>query len=205
MPAKPLGPGMQLLTTSSLETPLSTRSFIGRPNGPTFTGVYVHWDGYPSNQLPLLLAAFTYKFRRDLNAMTAHLVDDAPGWSFLGTDLLDDAPEAIRLELAPRGDDPSEPTGGPERQIVTTESTSGLAWGYVLRPAGIEVISLPYASQGPLVDWNVDPRAHFNNDPFIWSSLAETRGAPRITPAPPTPVAMPSTVPGSSPRAAARR
>ncbi|WP_337662884.1 hypothetical protein [Streptomyces cellulosae] len=54
----------------------------------------------PSHHLPLLLAAYQYKFGRDVEAMAQHLIDDvAVGWDELGTDLLDDAPLALVAAL----------------------------------------------------------------------------------------------------------
>ncbi|WP_405734888.1 hypothetical protein OG607_41340 [Streptomyces sp. NBC_01537] len=127
------------------EVLLATRSFIARPTETGYTGVYCHWDGYPSHQLPLLLAAYQYGFASDLDAMTRHLVDDVPvGWSTLGTDLLDSAPEPLREELSGGEQYPSRALddivtamgSSPPRMTVTDTSTSGLDWGYVLHPHG---------------------------------------------------------------------
>ncbi|MFI6289341.1 hypothetical protein ACIBCM_32130 [Streptomyces sp. NPDC051018] len=69
--------------------------------------------------------------------MTRHLVDDIPvGWSALGTDLLDGAPDHIRAALSRHGEYPSSglddliaPDGSrPERMTVTPEATAGLDW-----------------------------------------------------------------------------
>ncbi|WP_327731464.1 hypothetical protein OG250_43285 [Streptomyces sp. NBC_00487] len=46
---------------TSLENSLATRSFIARPTDTGYAGVYVHWDGYPSHHLPLLLGAHQYR------------------------------------------------------------------------------------------------------------------------------------------------
>ncbi len=64
----------------------------------------------PSHHLPLLLTAYQHRFRRDIEAMSRHLVVDvAVGWNELGTDLLDGAPPEIITAL----------TGG-ERWLSTT-------------------------------------------------------------------------------------
>lgn len=82
----------------ALENSLSTRSFIARPTvGTGYSGIHVQLDGVPSHHLPLLLAAYQYKFGRNVEAMAQHLIDDiAVGWDELGTDLLDDAPTHAR-------------------------------------------------------------------------------------------------------------
>ena len=79
---------------------MSTSSFIARPTADGYNGIVVHYDGQPSQQLPLLLAAFQHRFGRDVDAMTRHLIDGvAIGWDQLGTDLLDGAPPAIITAL----------------------------------------------------------------------------------------------------------
>ncbi|MGW0613279.1 hypothetical protein [Streptomyces sp. NPDC002788] len=61
----------------------------------------------------MLLAAYQYKFGRNIEAMSRHLIDDvAVGWDELGTDLLDDAPPALVTAL----------TGG-EHRLSRTSTT----------------------------------------------------------------------------------
>ncbi|MEK8146223.1 hypothetical protein NKH18_48305 [Streptomyces sp. M10(2022)] len=70
------------------------------PTSTGYAGMYVHFDGYPDSKLPLLLAAFRYRFAGDLEAMARHLIDEVHiGWEELGTDLLDGAPDALRRSL----------------------------------------------------------------------------------------------------------
>ena len=195
---------------------MSTRSFVARPTGLGYSGVYVHLDGVPSHHLPMLLTAFQHRFRRDLEALSAHLVDDvAVGWEELGTDLLDGAPPALVATLTGGERWPSRtldnlitPDGSPPVRMTVTDATAieqDLQWGYILRPHGIEVISLLHEDAGPVVDWNTDPRTVFSDSPAHWSSTAP---APVLTPlraAPPQ--ASPTTRPanGSPARLAARR
>ncbi|AJT62517.3 hypothetical protein T261_0828 [Streptomyces lydicus] len=105
--------------------------------------------------------------------MAAYLIDDAPeGWSYLGTDLLDRAPDVLRDHLARGRDDPGKryPPHAPEAPLIYTERTaSRLDWGYVLHPHGIEVISRPGAERGPVVDWNTDPRVRLRDTRSLWT------------------------------------
>lgn len=96
---------------------MTTRSFIARPTAAGgYDGIYVHLDGLPSHHLPFLLTAYQYRFNRDLEAMSRHLVDDvAIGWDELGTDLLDHAPRSCssRSPAARPGRALSPRTSGP--------------------------------------------------------------------------------------------
>ncbi|PIM71825.1 hypothetical protein CTU88_14225 [Streptomyces sp. JV178] len=179
-----------------------------------YSGVYVHWDGYPSGRLPLLLAAHQHRFVGDVEAMAQHLIDNVPvGWSCLGTDLLDGAPEALRTHLTGGRDFPSNELDDivtadgspPERQTVTEKTADGLDWGYVLHPHGIEVIPLPETKQGLIVDWNTDPRARFSDSYVLWKPGQPLPATlpPRATQPAATP-AQPAAAPAAN-RPAARR
>ncbi|MBC2878067.1 hypothetical protein K7I03_28510 [Streptomyces mobaraensis] len=184
---------------------------MARPTSTGFTGVYVHWDGYPSHHLPLLLAAYQHRFAGDLEAMSQHLVDNVSvGWSELGTDLLDGAPEPLRQALAGSENHPSSqlddlitPDGSPPRRMTVTEaSTEGLDWGYILRPHGIEVIH-QYEDRGPVVGWKTDPRARFSDGYARWTPGGPVPAtAPPRTTQPPAPAKSAAT---SIARNAARR
>ncbi|MCC2275562.1 hypothetical protein LKL35_09020 [Streptomyces sp. ET3-23] len=137
----------------------------------------------PSHHLPLLLAAFQYRFHQNLQAMSRDLVDDvAIGWDELGTDLLDGAPPALVAVLTGGEKWPSRTLGhlvtpdgsAPVRMTVTddTAAAQDLQWGYILHAQGIEVISLLHQDCGPFVDWRTDPRTAFSDDPARWSSTA---------------------------------
>ncbi|WP_446038144.1 hypothetical protein [Streptomyces sp. SID1121] len=140
----------------------------------------------PSHHLPLLLTAYQYRFRRDLEAMSRHLIDDVSiGWDELGTDLLDGAPHALVTALTGAEQWPSLPldhlmtpagTNPPARMTITdtTADTQGMQWGYVLHRQGIEVIPLPQDDRGPIVDWSTNPLTAFNDHPGAWSSLTPT-------------------------------
>ncbi|WP_445020480.1 hypothetical protein [Streptomyces sp. SAS_276] len=176
--------------------PLATRSFIARPapSGSGYTGIHVQFDGVPSHHLPLLLAAFQWRFARDLHALTCDLIDAvAIGWDELGTDLLDGAPHSV-VQALPGGEhrpsrtlDVITPDGSPPVRMTVTEANADaldMHWGYILHPHGIEVISLLHEDIGPVVDWNTDPRSVFSDDPARWHSDAPP---PVTAPAPPAP------------------
>lgn len=167
----------------------------------------MQFDGVPSHHLPLLLAAFQWRFARDLHTLKRHLIDDvAIGWERLSTDLLDGAPHSVIQTLADGEHRPSRtldvitPGGSPPARMTVTEATADaldMEWGYILHPYGIEVISLLHEDIGPLVDWNTDPRSVFNDDPALW----HTSALPPITaPTPPTPPANTATAVANSAR-----
>ncbi|MER5538834.1 hypothetical protein [Streptomyces mirabilis] len=199
------------------ENSLSTRSFIARPTvGTGYSGIHVQLDGVPSHHLPLLLAAYQYKFGRNVKAICQHLIDDvAVGWDELDTDLLDDAPPALVTALTGGEHWPSRtldhlitPDGSPPAHMSVTDTTADeqdMQWGYVLHKEGVEVVSLPHEDLGPVVSWSTDPRTVFNDHPAAWSSLdpAPTIRASRGTQPQSGPAAAPAEA--STPRPAARR
>ncbi|MFF2657389.1 hypothetical protein ACFVUH_08485 [Kitasatospora sp. NPDC058032] len=91
------------------------------------------------------------------------------GWSFLGTDLLDGAPDDLRAEVIGPRRDPSRELSGPGRYVINERDTKGLQWVYVLRPDGAEVIGLEEHRRGPVVPWGTDPRSRFSDRPRLWS------------------------------------
>ncbi|MEU0844014.1 hypothetical protein ABZ370_31685 [Streptomyces sp. NPDC005962] len=178
--------------------------------------MHVQLDGVPSHHLPLLLAAYQYKFGRNVEAMCRHLIDDvAVGWDELGTDLFDDAPPALVAALTGGEHWPSRtldhlitPDGSPPVRMSVTDDTpdeQDMQWGYVLHQQGIEVISLLNKDIGPVVSWDTDPRTAFNDHPAAWSSLgpAPTLRAPRGTQPRSAPAAAPAKA--GTPRPATRR
>ncbi|AKH83926.1 hypothetical protein AA958_18945 [Streptomyces sp. CNQ-509] len=161
---------------------MATRSFIARPTDTGYAGVYVHYDGYPSARLPLLLTSCRYRFHGDVEALAGYLIDDLPdsayGWVELGAGLLRGAPEELRHALTGGVEYPSRTldnvidTGGAPAagRLVTPSTTGGLDWGYVLHPHGIEVINLHTEDRhrGPIVDWRTDPRTAFSDFHRLW-------------------------------------
>ncbi|MGW6742835.1 hypothetical protein ACWGDX_19285 [Streptomyces sp. NPDC055025] len=165
----------------------------------------------PSHHLPLLLTAFQYRFSRDLDAMSRHLIDTVSvAWDELGTDLLDGAPDALLTALTGGEQWPSTtlnlitPDGSPPKRMTVTDETAAeqdMQWGYVLYPSGIEVISLTEDNHGPLVRWETDPRTRFSDHPRLWSPArpVPATAPPQATripaaPAKPTTAPAPSTV-----------
>ncbi|MFF3979743.1 hypothetical protein [Streptomyces sp. NPDC001828] len=170
----------------------------------------------PSHHLPLLLAAYQYKFDRDIEAMSCHLIDDVSvGWSELGTDLLDRAPRPLVDALTGGENWPSRtldhlitPDGSPPVRMSVTDTTAeeqGAEWGYVLRPEGIEVISLLNEDIGPVVDWATDPRTVFDDHPAAWSSRAHAPTIRASHSAPPRSAPAGAPAKSSTSRPATRR
>ncbi|MCX4758797.1 hypothetical protein [Kitasatospora purpeofusca] len=155
---------------------MSTRSVIARPTPSGFRGIYCHKDGQPSHQLPLILGAFQYRFGEDADALARHLVDDVPvGWSALGTDLLDGAPDELRTAPGigrwPGRQYSSEPSAGGRvepRAVITERTSERLTWAYVLHAHGVEVIGLGEHRRGPVVPWSTDPLGRFTDTPGAW-------------------------------------
>ncbi|MFF3849624.1 hypothetical protein [Streptomyces sp. NPDC002328] len=148
--------------------------------------------------------------------MSRHLIDDvAVGWDELGTDLLDGAPPSLVAALTGGEQWPSRnldhlitPDGSPPVRMSVTDETADeqdMQWGYILHKEGIEVISLLHEDLGPIVDWAIDPRTAFNDDPAAWSSLdpAPVIRASHSTPSPGAPAASPAKA--HAPRPATRR
>ncbi|MEU8784841.1 hypothetical protein [Streptomyces sp. NPDC048637] len=159
--------------------------------------------------MPLQLAAHQHRFSGDAEALAAYLIDEAPeGWSYLGTDLLDGAPDALRQHLAGERDEPGSryPAHRASPPLICTERTSsGLGWSYVLHPRGIEVISRPGAERGSVVTWDTDPRVRFRDTASLWRP---DQPIPATTPPCPTVrTASPATTSPSAPtpRKTARR
>ena len=162
---------------------MSTRSFIARPTDPStgsrYAGRYCHFDGYPENQLPLLLGGLQYRFAGDLEALRRHLVDAPHDWSGLGMDLLEGAPEHVLNQIDPHAerfpsrplDDLVTPSGDPAEPVTITQANAdGLDWGYVLHDHGIEVIAHPYRDrEGLVVRWDTSPLTRFQGTPSLWS------------------------------------
>ncbi|MCL7369617.1 hypothetical protein [Streptomyces ardesiacus] len=146
----------------------------------------------PSHHLPLFLAAYQYKFGRDVEAMAQHLIDDiAVGWDELGTDLLDGAPPTLVAALTGGEHWPSRtldhlisPDGSPPVRMTVTDTTAsdlGMPWGYILHPQGVEVISMAHSGTGPLVVWDTDPGTPFSDHPAHWPAVT-TRRTPTTSP-----------------------
>jgi hypothetical protein len=60
---------------------MSTRSVIARPSETGFTGVYHHFDGYPSGVGQSIWRMYHDVFDGDADAMAKVLIDDHRGWS----------------------------------------------------------------------------------------------------------------------------
>ncbi|MER5737882.1 hypothetical protein ABT117_19690 [Streptomyces sp. NPDC002262] len=180
---------------------MASPAFIARPTADGYAGVHLQYDSSPPNVLPLLLSAYQFRFRRDLEALSRYLVDDVVfAWEAIGTDLLDGSPPGL-LQRLTGGEqwssyemtDVVNLDGTPaERNVITQDNSDGHLWGYVLHPAGIEVISRQNDPRGPLISWDTDPRTRFSEAMALWMPgmpppMAVPRDLPKLTPAPAPP------------------
>ncbi|GAA2442517.1 hypothetical protein GCM10010433_49590 [Streptomyces pulveraceus] len=73
--------------------------------------------------------------------------------------------------------------------MTVTETTAAeqyMAWGYVLRPQGLEVIPVPYTPSGTVFNWGSGPCTDFS-DPAAWNIVAFTQPSATPTTAPAAP------------------
>jgi hypothetical protein len=131
---------------------MSTNGCIARPISDVgFSGVYHHWDSYPTALAATLWSLYYGRYGGDVEVMTGELIDAHPaGWSTLNdadwslpigwsnavyTDPL--APQPARCYChGDRSEDPNpiEVIGG------DASGWRGLRWAYVLHPQGIDVL-----------------------------------------------------------------
>ncbi|MFI9210225.1 hypothetical protein ACIGW7_19070 [Streptomyces sp. NPDC053253] len=193
---------------------MGSPAFIARPTSDGYAGVHVQFDSSPPNMLPLLLAAYQFRFGRDLEALSRYLVDHVVfAWDEIGTDLLDGSPPGLLQRLTGGEQWPSREMTGvinldgtpAEREVITRDNSAGHHWGYILHPAGIEVISRQNDPRGPVISWDTDPRAHFSKAIALWMPgtpppMSLPRDLPKLTaaPAPPATPALRATRPPRS-------
>ncbi|MGC0328115.1 hypothetical protein RKD23_001105 [Streptomyces sp. SAI-170] len=88
--------------------------------------------------------------------------------------------------------------------MVVTKKTAAdqdMQWGYILRPTGIEVISVVHADAGPLIAWDTDPHTPFSDHPGHWPAPSK---APVAASAARPPQTAPAQSTGPRPKAARR-
>lgn len=113
---------------------MSTRSCIARVTGEgKFTGVYHHWDSYPTALGATLYHLYHNHFHGDLEAMLAYLIDAHPaGWS-----TINDADFTQPAGFEENGFHTSGPHcychGGrhEDAQVITQDDDAGMEWAYV--------------------------------------------------------------------------
>ncbi|MCZ0978713.1 hypothetical protein O1L60_04180 [Streptomyces diastatochromogenes] len=81
-----------------------------------------------------------------------------------------------------------------KREVITRDNSGHHQWGYVLHPAGIEVISRQNDPCGPVISWDTDPRAQFSEAMAPWMAdgpppMSLPRDLPKLAPAPAPPSA----------------
>ncbi|MFJ2783876.1 MULTISPECIES: hypothetical protein [unclassified Streptomyces] len=181
---------------------MGSPAFIARPTLTGYTGVHLQFDSSPRNMLPLLLAAYQFRFGRDIEALSRYLVDDVVfAWDEIGTDLLDGSPPGLLQQLTGGAQWPSREMTGvinldgtpAEREVITQNNSDNSHWGYILHPGGVEVISRQADHRGPVISWDTDPRCHFSDAFALWM------------PGSPPPMSLPHDLPKLSPTPAPAR
>jgi hypothetical protein len=139
---------------------VSTRSCIARQNGEGFTGVYHHWDGYPTGLGASLFHLYNGHFQKDIKVMLKTLIDDHPaGWSTI-TDR-DFSLEAGYIELDKKNAENNWMSKGrpqcychgdrhEEAQVITEKNASdvGCEYAYVFDDNGRMRIMSSYNDDG---------------------------------------------------------
>jgi len=97
---------------------VSTRSVIARRTNGGWSGVYHHWDGYPSGLGAHLWKLLRDRYAGDVERLLAEVVDAHPGgWSHLmGGSVLQPARDRVDLRFRPVLAHPGGPRRGPCRQ-----------------------------------------------------------------------------------------
>jgi hypothetical protein len=176
---------------------LSTHALIARPTPDGgWEGRYVHYDVFPEDKVPLLLAARNApRFVGDETALATFLVDEHPaGWDILGADLAGPDSEAasfLQATIAEHSECLCHNWEGALQEPPMTDGDAAtrddILWIYVLRPEGLEVISRernPDDLRGLILPWSTDPTEAFPGSRFQgWQpTTPRTKRTPRFSP-----------------------
>lgn len=134
---------------------MGTRSTVAVPEGDSWRGRYVHWDGYPSGVGGALQHIRAELYPDDLDGMVKMLTVDHWYWSTLDgagqlSDIDKDDPRWVPV--------PDVGVAGNEQQAspdewVKPEDDYGCEWAYVLTPAGIVVFEATLEGGGHATGW----------------------------------------------------
>lgn len=134
---------------------MGTRSLIARPSeGGGFTGVYVHWDGYPTHQVRELHRIVTATFAGD--AIKARDAILAKSWSSLTDPNLISATQAE--QYAQPGYEIVAGVGVAHDGVELVQSTEphlwAFEWAYVIDAKGVRVLEPEVAADQVHSIWN---------------------------------------------------
>lgn len=143
---------------------MGTRSVVAIPQGDSWKGRYVHWDGYPSGVGCALIEIRQSSYRNDLPGMIKALTEDHTYWSSVI------GPEVNKKTLADYERDSrvivpgigiagvSEPD-----EWVTPDDDWGCEWCYVLTDAGIHVLEATRNGGHAVGMFGFNPGAHWTH------------------------------------------
>lgn len=168
---------------------MGTRSAVGAPlqESGTWRAVYVHWDGYPDNMVPVLLRLVNEVYAGDYEAAVRYLVDEHPqGWSSLNGSGRPNNVRDSHAQMAaaidagnpvPDRGDTDEHYAPDEGEAILTSAGAGIEWLYLLAAEGIRIFKVGgvgafgYNSteMRPLghIAWDTDPKS------VDWEKMSE--------------------------------
>ena len=122
---------------------MGTRSVVAIPQGDSWKGRYVHWDGYPSGVGAALLAIRQHRYPGDLPGMIKMLTVDHWYWSSLAGP--DQGPTSsydgdLRFVAVPGVGVAGTIDQAKPDEWITPDEDAGCEWCYVLTDAGIVVL-----------------------------------------------------------------
>jgi len=147
---------------------MSTRSVIGRRTGTGFTGVYHHWDGYPSGLGATLVGMYQGRFEKNLDALLKYVIDDHPGgWSTLNISESRKVPECFCHDAK------GNKVSGNGMNAMTEKNASGCGceYAYVFYREGDEdrmSIFSSYSNDGKMIGM-----FGFGDEKARWKLIAE--------------------------------
>lgn len=122
---------------------MSTRAVIARKTDAGFTGVYHHWDGYPSGLGKTLFTIHKTHFNKDTDKMLKVLIDaHRNGWSTINSNWSLE-PQSVR-DVDFVGDPPKYyPENDGDGEPITQEnaSGSGCEYAYVFEGDTMKILS----------------------------------------------------------------
>lgn len=142
---------------------MGTRSVVAIPQGDTWKGRYVHWDGYPSGVGCALVEIRQRLYPNDLPGMIKMLTEDHWYWSSLvGSDQQPDLPYPDdRMAVVPGVGVSGNGNAKPD-EWVTPDIDAGCEWCYVLTDAGIVVLEAKRGGRHAVGMFGINPGASWS-------------------------------------------
>ena len=123
---------------------MGTRSVVAIPQGDSWKGRYVHWDGYPSGVGAALLEIRQAAYSDDLPGLIKMLTEDHWYWSTLsgpdGDNKVTPYPDDSRFVAVPGVGIAGTIDQAKPDEWINPEDDAGAEWCYVMTDAGIVVL-----------------------------------------------------------------